>query len=65
MLEDKIEQFIYAFSIDKLQSILETKNKNFNFYEKRLVNYEKDIFKNIYQIGDVELKDNTKFGVFT
>ncbi|MFN3505722.1 MAG: hypothetical protein ACK4Y7_05920, partial [Caldimicrobium sp.] len=63
--EKKIEEFICDFSIEKLKRILRQKNRNFNIYEKRLGDYEQDIFKEIYQVGNVELENYTKFGVFT
>ncbi|MFN4308911.1 MAG: class I SAM-dependent DNA methyltransferase, partial [Sulfurihydrogenibium azorense] len=65
ILKDKIEQLVGDFSIEKLQSILESKNRDFNFYKKRLDYYERDIFQSIYQVGDVKLEDNKKLGVFT
>ena len=69
LLEEKINNLISDFSTNALQSFLEMKNSNFNFYQEDLSQYSKEIPDNIFEkvsmIGDVIFEDKTKFAVFT
>ncbi|MEO0262786.1 MAG: hypothetical protein ABIM62_03590, partial [candidate division WOR-3 bacterium] len=64
-LEGIIDNLIHHFSIENLKDFILYKDKKFKFSLKKITNgYEDERFKEIYQIGDTELEDDTSFSVF-
>ncbi|MEO0135471.1 MAG: Eco57I restriction-modification methylase domain-containing protein [candidate division WOR-3 bacterium] len=64
-LEGIIDNLIHHFSIENLRDFILYKDKEFKFSLKKITNgYEDERFKEIYQIGDTKLKDDTSFSVF-